>query len=177
MEERIGEVFAGQEQLTVIGKRLHAGEAAPGFCLDYLDLADQVVRTVGLADSAGMVRVLSVVNSLKKLLCQRVTHRWEDLCANLPAQSCIYTISVDSPQMQARFQDDEKVLHQLLSASRSAQFGQDYGVWLQQWQQFARAVFVIDRRDCIVYVEYLANQHCEPEYDAALEAVQQAAEQ
>ena len=177
MEERQGEAFAGDEVLTVIGRRLHQGEAAPDFCLDYLDLADQIVRTIGLTDSAGMVRLLSVVNSLNRPLCQRVTHRWEDLCADLPAQVCIYTVSVDPPQMQARWQDDEKVLHQLLSASRNAQFGQDYGVWLQQWQQFARAVFVIDRADCIVYVEYVADQHREPEYDAALEGVQQAAEQ
>jgi len=32
MEERTGEVFAGQEPRTVIGKQLHARETAPGFC-------------------------------------------------------------------------------------------------------------------------------------------------
>src|SRR5579872_4253568 len=116
MHERIGEVFAGQVPLTVIGKRLQVGEAAPGFCLDYLDLVDLAVRTVGLADSAGMVRLLSVINSLNNPLCQHVTHRWESLCADLPAHSCIYTISMDPPQMQARWQDSEEVLHQLLSA-------------------------------------------------------------
>ena len=51
--ERIGEAFAGTELLTIIGKQLQTGDPAPGFCLDYLDLADQAVRTVGLADSAG----------------------------------------------------------------------------------------------------------------------------
>jgi len=65
MEERIGEAFADAEQLTIMGRQLHAGEAAPNFCLDYLDLADLVVRTISLADSAGMVRLLSVVNSLE----------------------------------------------------------------------------------------------------------------
>ena len=65
MEERRGEAFAGSEQLTVLGRQLQAGEAAPNFCLDYLDLADLVVRTISLADSAGMVRLLSVVNSLE----------------------------------------------------------------------------------------------------------------
>jgi peroxiredoxin len=69
MEECKGLAFAGQEQLTVIGKRLQAGEAAPGFCLDYLDLADLAIRTVGLADSAGMVRLLNVVNSLQRPVC------------------------------------------------------------------------------------------------------------
>ena len=46
MEERLGEAFAGTEQLTVMGRHLHAGEPAPDFCLDYLDLADMAVRTI-----------------------------------------------------------------------------------------------------------------------------------
>ena len=51
MEEPIGEAFAGTEQLTIVGRQLHAGDPAPDFCLDYLDLADLVVRTISLADS------------------------------------------------------------------------------------------------------------------------------
>lgn len=175
MEERMGEAFAGTEQLTVMGMQLHAGDPAPDFRLDYLDLADQAIRTVGLADSAGMVRLLSVVNSLERPLCQRVTRQWEALDAALPATACIYTVSVDSPQMQANFQDSAGVMHQALSAQRSEQFGQEYGVWLKQWRLFQRAVFVIDRNDRIVYAEYVADQLREPDYAAAMQAVQQAA--
>jgi hypothetical protein len=43
MEERIGEAFAGNEQLTVMGKHLQVGDPAPDYCLDYLDLADLAV--------------------------------------------------------------------------------------------------------------------------------------
>jgi thioredoxin-dependent peroxiredoxin len=175
MEERKGLAFAGTEPLTVIGKQLHPAEAAPDFSLDYLDLADMVVRTVGLADSAGMMRLLNVVNSLERPLCQVVTRRWEALCADLPPNTCMYTVSMDLPQTQARWQDTAGVLHQALSAHRSQQFGQDYGVWLKEWRMLSRAVFVIDRHDRIVYVQYVADQRHEPEYAAALEAVQQAA--
>jgi thiol peroxidase len=55
------------------------------------------------------------------------------------------------------------------------QFGQDYGVWLREWHLLQRAVVVIDRSDRIVYVEYIADQLSEPDYSAALQAVQQAA--
>jgi thiol peroxidase len=175
MEERKGLAFAGTEPLTVIGKQLHPGEAAPDFSLDYLDLADMVVRTVGLADSAGMMRLLNVVNSLERPLCQAVTRRWEALCAELPPNTCMYTVSMDLPRTQARWQDTAGVLHQALSAHRSQQFGRDYGVWLKEWRMLSRAVFVIDRHDRIVYVQYVADQRHEPEYAAALEAVQQAA--
>jgi thiol peroxidase len=174
MEERMGEAFAGTERLTVIGKRLHAGDLAPDFRLDYLDLADLAVRTVSLADSAGMVRLLNVVNSLERPVCQRVTLQWEAECAMLPPDTCIYTVSMDSPQMQAHWQDTASVLHQAFSARRSEQFGQDYGVWLKGWRLLQRAVFVIDRNDRIVYAEYVADQLGEPEYTAALQAVRQA---
>ncbi len=175
MEERIGEAFAGTEQLTVMGRQLHAGEAAPNFCLDYLDLADLVVRTISLADSAGMVRLLSVVNSLERPICQFVTRKWEGLCPELPVNACIYSVSMDSPQMQAKWQDSAGVLHQVLSAQRGEQFGQDYGLWLKQWRLLQRSVFVIDRDDHIVYTEYLSDQLREPDYSAALQAVQQTA--
>ncbi len=174
MEERMGEAFAGTEMLTVMGRQLHVGDPAPNFRLDYFDLADLAVRTICLADSTGLVRLLNVVNSLQRPLCQQVTRQWEALCVDLPPNACIYTVSMDSPQMQARWQDTTSVLHQALSAQRSEQFGQDYGVWLKQWRLFQRAVFVLDRNDYIVYSEYLADQLREPDYTAALQAVQQA---
>jgi thioredoxin-dependent peroxiredoxin len=159
-----------------MGKQLHAGEAAPNFCLDYLDLADLVVRTISLADSAGLVRLLSVVNSLERPVCQHVTRQWESLCVNLPANACIYSVSMDSPQMQAHWQDSAGVLHQVLSAQHSEQFGYDYGVWLKEWRLLQQSVFVIDRNDSIVLVEYVADQLHEPDYAAAMQAVQQAAQ-
>jgi thioredoxin-dependent peroxiredoxin len=175
MEERIGEAFAGNEQLTVIGKHLHLGDVAPDFSLDYLDLVDMLVRTVSLADSVGMVRLLSVVSTLERPVCQLVTRRWEAHCADLPPDASIYTVSMDSPQMQASFQDTAGVLHQALSAQRWAQFGQDYGVWLKEWRLLQRAVFVIDRHNRIVYAEYVGDQLLEPDYGVAMEAVRQAA--
>ena len=119
--------------------------------------------------------MLSVVNSLERPVCQRVTRQWEALCAALTPEACIYTVSRDSPQMQANFQDSAGVLHQALSAQRDEQFGQDYGVWLKEWRLLQRAVFVIDRVDRIVYAEYVADQRREPDYVAALKAVHQAA--
>ena len=72
--------------------------------------------------------------------------------------------------MQARWQDTVGVLHQILSAHCSDQFGQDYGVWRQRVQ----AVFVLGRNDYIVYAEHVADQLREPDYAAAIQAVQRA---
>jgi thioredoxin-dependent peroxiredoxin len=174
MEERVGEAFAGSEHFTVIGRQLQVGDPAPDFCLDFLDLADLIVRTISLADSTGMVRLLSVVNSLQRPVCRLVTHQWEAYRATLPSEACIYTVSRDSPQMQAKFQDTTGVLHQALSAHRCEQFGADYGVWLKEWRLLQRSVFVINCHDRIIYVEYVADQLREPDYAAAMQAVLQA---
>ena len=69
------------------------------------------------------------------------------------------------------------MLHQVLSAQRSEQFGQDYGVWLKEWRLLQRSVFVLDRNDHIFYAEYVTDQLREPGYAAAMLAVQQAAVQ
>ena len=176
MQARRGEAFAGTKPLTVIGRRLQPGATAPDYCLSYLDLVDLAVHTVRLADSAGLVRLLSMVNSLQRPLCQVVTRRWEALRTALPADACIYTVSMDPPEMQADFQDRTGVLHQALSAHYSVQFGQDYGVWLREWHLLQRAFVAIDRTDRIVYVEYVADQMREPDYDAAVAAARRAAE-
>ncbi len=175
MEERKGEAFADDVRLSVMGKQLQAGDPAPDFRLEYLDLVDQEVRTILLADSRGLVRLLNVVNSLERPVCQRVTRQWEALSATLPTGACIYTVSMDSPQMQANFQDSAGVLHQALSAQRSEQFGQDYGMWLKEWRLLQRSVFVIDCNDRIVYTEYVADQLGEPDYLNGLHALELAA--
>ncbi len=175
MEERRDEAVADTEPLAVRGRRLQPGDQAPNFRLDYLDLADMTVRTISLTDSTGWVRLFNVVNSLASSRCQQVIKRWETLRVVLPPDACMYTVSLDPPQEQARFQETAGVLHQIFSAHRGEQFGHDYGVWLKEWRQLATAVFVLDRHDRIAYAEYVADQQREPDYGAALQAVQQAA--
>ena len=138
-----------------------------------LDLIELTIQSARLADSTGTVRLLNVVNSLQRPVCQRVTRRWEEHCAGLPADVCLYTVSMDPPLAQARWQADAGILHQLLSADRSEQFGWDYGVLLKEWHLLQRATFVIDRHDHLVYAEYIADQMGEPDYIAAIEAARQ----
>jgi thiol peroxidase len=173
--ERVGEAFELDQGLTVIGRRLQVGEAAPDFALDYLDPADSQIRPVRLADSAGKVRLLNVVNSLDTPVCHRETHRWDDLRAQLRPEVEVYTISMDLPYAQARWQAAEQVAHPTLSAHRAEAFGRDYGVLIKEWRLLQRAVFVVDGAGRIAHVEYVADQMREPDYDAAVAAANRAA--
>src|SRR3954462_2984742 len=110
--ERTGEAFELGEQLTVVGQKLQPGDAAPDFALDSFD--GEAMQTVVLADSAGSVRLLNVVNSLDTPVCHTETHRWEQLRADLPGNVQVYTISMDLPYAQARWQSTEHVTHRAL---------------------------------------------------------------
>ena len=175
-EERTGEAFEQQERLTVIGSKLQPGEPAPAFVLDRLDAATGMMEHEQLRDSAGQVRLLNIINSVDTSVCHVQTRRWEDLQASLPGRVRLYTISMDLPFAQSRWQAAERVGHVLLSAHRSEQFGQDYGVLLKEWRLLQRAVLVIDRTDQVVYAEYVADQMDEPDYESAVAAAHQAAE-
>jgi len=176
VEERTGEAFEFAERLTVLGRTLKVGDPAPDFLLDRFDAADGVMRQVRLSDSAGTVRLLNVVNSLDTPVCQVETRRWDSLRADGLAGVTVYTVSMDLPFAQGRWNAAEGVGHQALSAHKSEAFGRDYGVLLKEWRLLQRAVFVIDRADRIAYAEYVPDQMTEPDYDTAVAAARRVAD-
>lgn len=174
MIERTGEAFELGEQLTVVGRKLEPGDPAPDFSLDLLDPGSSAVRPVRLADSAGTVRLLNVINSLDTPVCHSETLRWETLRADWPSALQVYTVSMDLPFAQARWRQAEGVAHLALSCHRDEGFGIAYGVLLKEWRLLQRAVFVIGRDDRIVHAEYVADQMREPDYEAAAAAARRA---
>jgi thiol peroxidase len=166
--ERRDEAYELDEPLTVVGRRLAVGDEAPAFQLACLDPDTEQMREVSLADSAGEVRLLNVVNSLDTAVCQVETRRWEQLRAGLAPGVRVYTISMDLPFGHARWRRAEGVEHDALSAHASEQFGREYGVLLKEWRLLQRAVFVIDAEGIVVHAEYVADQMAEPDYDAAV---------
>jgi thiol peroxidase len=173
MHERTGEAFEEGILLTVVGHKLQAGDAAPNFALEHFDPKTSAMRTVTLADSAGKVRLLNIVNSLDTPVCHIETQRWERSLPDLPGVE-LYTVSMDLPFAMARWQTGENASHTMLSAHQSEPFGVDYGVLLKEWRLLQRAVIVIDREDKVVYAEYVADQMREPDYDAAVSAARAA---
>jgi len=168
--ERHDEAYEFDEKLTVVGAQLGPGDPAPAFCLPSFDPESGELRDVQLADSAGEVRLLNVVNSLDTPVCHVETRRWEQLRGDLPEGVRVYTISMDLPFGQARWRRAEGVEHEALSAHADERFGAAYGVLLKEWRLLQRAVFVIDGDGTVVHAEYVADQMTEPDYDAAVAA-------
>ena len=172
---RSGEAFEGDIRLTVAGARLRVGDAAPDFVLDGFAPGDAAPHDVTLADGAGRVLLLHVVNSLDTPVCHVGAHRFEQSRrSSLPADVDVYTVSMDLPFAQARWRAAESVDHGTLSSHRSEAFGRDYGVLLREWRLLQRAVFVIDGDGRIRHAEYVTDQMAEPDYDSALAAARAA---
>ncbi|MFW6344457.1 MAG: thiol peroxidase, partial [Sediminispirochaetaceae bacterium] len=85
------------------------------------------------------------------------------------------TVSKDLPFAQHRFCQAEGIDNVVtLSAFRSAEFGKDYGVEMQDGPLrglLSRAVVVLDKNNKVVYTEQVPEIAQEPDYDAAVAAL------
>jgi len=168
MVERMGEVTFKGQPLTLIGRRIIEGHKAPDFCLIANDLS-----RVTLKDSAGKVRLFSVVPSLDTGVCDAQTRKFNELLASYKDKVVSYTISADLPFAQARWCGAAGIENmQTLSDHFDMNFGNSYGVHIKELRLLARSVFVVDRDDTITYVEYVPEITQHPDYDGAMRALQ-----
>lgn len=163
--ERAGAVTMKGRPMTVIGPELKPGERAPDF-----ECVDNSLKPVGLADTAGHVRIFSVVPSLDTPVCDAQTKRFNDEAAKMPTVD-IYTISMDLPFAQKRWCNAfgaDRV--KMLSDHRDGSFGTNYGTLIKDLRIESRALFVLDRDNVLRHVEYVKEVGEHPDYEAALKA-------
>ena len=155
--------------MTLVGPELKAGDAAPDF-----NVVDSGLKPVTLADTAGHVRLVSVVPSLDTPVCDAQTKRFNEAAASLPGID-ILTVSMDLPFAQKRWCGAfsvDKV--KMLSDHKDASFGSNYGTLIKELRIESRAIFVIDRNNRVSYAEYVKEVADHPNYEAALEAARSA---
>jgi thiol peroxidase len=88
----------------------------------------------------------------------------------------ILAVSMDLPFAAARWCGAAGV-DKVMTASdyRGAHFGEAYGALIKELYLDARAVFVIDKNDNLVHVEYVKEVANQPNFEAALDAARKAA--
>ncbi len=155
--------------VTLVGTEVKVGEKAPDFTVLGNDL-----KPVSLSDSKGTVRIISVVPSLDTGVCDQQTRKFNTEAANLGNVN-VLTISVDLPFAQKRWCGASGLDNvQTYSDHRDLSFGEAYGVVMKELRLLARAVFVVNSNDEVVYVEYVSEGTNHPNYEAALEAAKAA---
>ena len=147
------------------------GEQAPDFTLVATDMSP-----VSLSDSAGKVRIISVVPSVDTAVCSLETKRFNTEMDSLPDNVVGYTVSVDTPFAQKRWCAAEGVEKmQLLSDFKGQKFLKDWGMYLSDLGIAARGVFIVDGDGKIAYSQLVPEVAEEPNYSEVLEKAKQLA--
>jgi thiol peroxidase len=129
---------------------------------------------VNFSSFLGKVCIISSVPSLDTSVCSLQTKKFNEQAGRLGPDVAIIIISMDLPFAQSRFCGAEGIKNlQTLSDHRNASFGLAYGVLIKELRLLARAVFVVDRKGIIKYVQIVDELTMEPDYQAALDAVRE----
>lgn len=171
MEERKRAVTFLGNPLTLRGSDVTTGEDAPAFTA-----LDGELKEVGLADFAGKTCVILSVPSLDTPVCDTEVRRFNAAAGDLGADVAVIVVSMDLPFAQQRWCGAAGAGHvTVLSDHRDADFGANYGVLIAELRLLARAVFVVDSAGVLRYRQIVGEISEEPDYDAALKAVQSLA--
>jgi len=165
----MSKILIGGNEVEVKGRFLHKGEQAPEFSGVGHDLKDTTLSSFG-----GKKKVLNVFPSLDTDTCAASVRTFNKKAAGLP-NTVVINISLDLPFAQKRFCVAEGIDNTVsLSLVRGREFLTNYGVEIGQGPLAglaARAVFVLNEGNEIVYSELVHSLSNEPNYDAALGAL------
>lgn len=169
MTERKGLVTFKGNPISLAGDAVKVGDAAPDFTGVKIDLSE-----ISLSDYKGKIVILSSVPSLDTGICDLQTKRFNQEAAANP-DVVVLTVSLDLPFAQKRWcgaVDANAVI--TVSDFRHRQFGPRYGLEIADSPLaglIARGVMVIDKAGKIAYQQIVPEIAQEPDYDAALAAV------
>jgi len=167
MSERKGLITFMGNPLTLIGNEVKVGDTAPDFVV-----LDNNLSPFKLSSFRGKICIFSSVPSLDTPVCDTETRKFNQEAGRLGKDITILTISMDLPFAQKRWCAAAGVSHvQTLSDHRDASFGNAYGVLIKELRLLARAVFLVDRKGVIQYVQLVKEIASEPDYEAVFNAL------
>lgn len=168
--ERLGLVTMKGKPITLVGRAVKVGDAAPEFHAVANDLS-----VYHFVPGGGKVWIVSAVPSLDTPVCSTETRRFNQEAAGLGQGIGILTVSMDLPFAQKRWCAAEGVQNvQTVSDFRDREFARAYGVLMKENGLLSRSVFVVDKTGRVTYVQLVPEISHEPDYSAALEAAKKA---
>lgn len=166
----MSKVTLGGNPVEVAGNFPQKGDTAPPLSLVGADLAD-----VTLDKYAGKRKVLNIVPSLDTPTCATSTRKFNAEAGKLD-DTVVLIVSADLPFAAKRFCVAEGLENVVtLSTMRGRGFMRDYGVELTSGPLAgltARAVMVLDRDNKVLHSQLVDEIKNEPDYAAALAALQ-----
>ena len=158
-------------QITLKGKPIHTAGNLPPLHTKAPDfrLVDKDLKEHTLREFSGKKKIITTVPSLDTGTCNLMTKHFNEMAKKHPGLQ-IVTVSADLPFAQKRFCEQEGVHNVVtLSMMRDKEFGKAYGILIQDGPiagLLARAVFLLDEKDHVLYVELVSEVSQEPNYHA-----------
>lgn len=166
MERNNVATFKGNP-ITLMGEEVKIGQDAPDFKVLTSDL-----KEIDLSAFKDKIKLIASVPSLDTPICDLQIKRFNDEASQISKDIIIIFISVDLPFAQKRFcQAYEIKKVKTLSDHRDGSFGLSYGVLIKELRLLSRAIFIIDKGNKVIYVEYVKELGSHPNYEAALETL------
>jgi len=135
---------------------------------------DNSLSPVNFSSYRGKTCIISSVPSLDTPVCDMETRRFNEEASRLGPDVIILTISMDLPFAQKRWCAAAGVSRiQTLSDHRDASFGMAYGVLIKELRLLARAVFLVDPKGPIRYIQLVKEVSKEPDYAEILKALKE----
>lgn len=169
-QEKGETVICRRVEAHTSGPMVKVGETAPDF-----RAVNAKMEEVSLSDYKGKKVILNIFPSLDTPTCALSVRQFNAKAAGL-ANTVVLCLSMDLPFAQSRFCSTEGLDNVIpLSVFRSRDFVTNYGLQLADGPLeglMARAVIVVDENGKVCYTQLVKNISNEPDYEAALKAVQ-----
>jgi thiol peroxidase len=155
--------------INTVGELPKVGSQAPNFTLTQTNLSE-----FSLNDGQGKKIVLNIFPSIDTPTCAMSVRHFNE-SANKLDNTLVLCISADLPFAQTRFCGAENLSNVMpMSVFRHPEFGQHYGVTIVDGPLagvLSRAVVILDEKGQVIYTQQVAEIADEPDYKAALNAL------
>jgi thiol peroxidase len=146
------------------------GSKAPDFSLVKSDLS-----SISLSELKGKKVILNIFPSLDTSVCANTVRKF-NLMASEIKNVTVLGISKDLPFAHGRFCSTEGINNLItLSGFRDKEFGKAYGIDYADGPMlglYARGIVIVDETGTVIYTQLVPEHTQEPDYEAALKAVQ-----
>ena len=159
--------------VALYGNQVNVGDNAP-----VVTLPNTALEEITIGGASDKAQLIIAVPSLDTPVCATETRKFNEEAAKVE-NAVVCVVSMDLPFAAKRFCSTEGIENlQVLSDFRDKCFSINYGTLIAEGALrglSARAVFVVGKDGKIAYKELVPEITEEPNYEAALEALKEAA--
>ncbi len=160
-------------EVALYGNQINIGDTAP-----VVTLPNTALEEITIGEASDKAQLIIAVPSLDTPVCATETRKFNEEAAKVE-NAKVYVVSMDLPFAAKRFCSTEGVENlDVLSDFREKCFSTQYGTLIAEGALrglSARAIFVVGKDGKIAYKELVPEITEEPNYEAALNALKEAA--